>query len=88
MHAGALRIESPNFNLRSLPGSGTIGNDAAEVAHAANALGRVLAAKHFENYIHAFAVSQIFDGLFVILFLVVNSVLQAERLDAIKFFVG
>ena len=75
-------------DLRLLAGRGAVLDDASEVAQAAQALGGVLAAEHFEDGVHAFAVREILHDFFIVVLLVVDGVLQAESFDARKLILG
>src|SRR5579864_4842793 len=76
LHAGGFGIQGAQVESWLITGRRSVLNDAAEVAQAARALGGVLAAQHFEDRVDAFSVSEVLHGLFIVMLLVVDGVLQ------------
>ena len=66
VRAQAARHHGSDVELLALAGGGAVDDDPAEFAAAAQALGGVLAAEHFENRVDAFAVGELVDAHFVI----------------------
>src|SRR6185437_6630757 len=87
MYTGALGVENARIELRALAGGVAVDDHTAKIAQAADAFGSMLAAQHLEDDIHAFAVGQITNGLFVVLAFVVDRMLEAESLNALQLFV-
>src|ERR1700722_7747035 len=78
MNMAALRVEQPTLKQRLLSGGAAVNNHTAEVSQAARAFIGVLAAQHFKYSVDTFAMSEVPDRFFVIDFLVIDAVLQAE----------
>src|ERR1700754_4276747 len=71
MRAQALCHHYAGIELVPLSGRGAVDDYAPKRAAAAQALSRVLTAQHFEDCIHALAIGQFVDSLFVIALAVV-----------------
>src|SRR4051812_21766874 len=76
--AGAFGVKHSGIQLSALPCSRAVHDYAAEISQTPRAFQDVLATQHFEDYIDAFCLRQVFYCFFIVLLLVVNSVLQAE----------
>lgn len=75
------------IELVPLAGGGSVDDHASKSPTAAQALGGVLAAEHFEDRIHAFALGQLLYPLLVIDLAIVNRVVQAKLPDALQLLV-
>src|SRR5438270_866969 len=70
LEAGRFGVHGPEINFGLYASGGAVLDDSSEVAQAAEALGSVFAAQHFEDCVHTFTVGEIFHGLLVIMRLV------------------